>query len=86
MFRENEACTFYFNTVDDGVLYDKDKKPIGLKDRGQIKWKSHIRNALCLQNFLKPVSLKPAIMVFLLKIRCIKFLGYHQLHLPDHRS
>ena len=32
MFRENEECTFYFNTADDGILYDKDEKPVGLKD------------------------------------------------------
>ena len=34
MFRENEICTFYCDTADDGILYDEDKKtPIGLKDR-----------------------------------------------------
>ena len=32
MFRENEVCTFYCNTAEDGILYDG-KKPIGLKDR-----------------------------------------------------
>ena len=25
MFRENEVCTFYFNTAKDGILYDKGK-------------------------------------------------------------
>ena len=58
MFRENEECTFYFNTADDGILYDKDEKPVGLKDRyGGLKWKSRVKNALCLQNFQKPVKL-----------------------------
>ena len=32
MFRENSACTFYFNTVDDGIL-KKDEKPIGLMEK-----------------------------------------------------
>ena len=45
MFRENEACNFYFNTADDGIL-----KGGGLKDHnGQ-------RNAICLQNFEKPTK------------------------------
>ena len=58
MFRENEECTFYFNTADDGIIYDKDNKPVGLKDRfGEFKYKSQVRNAICLQNFLKPVKL-----------------------------
>ena len=57
MFRENEECTFYFNTAEDGILYDKDKKPIGLKDRfGEFR--DEATNAICLQNFLKPVNLK----------------------------
>ena len=56
MFRENEECTFYFCTATDGILYDKDGKPIGLKDRfGEFK--SEFTNAICLQNFLKPVKL-----------------------------
>ena len=38
MFRENAECTFYFNTADDGILYDKDDKPLGLMDRyGEFK-------------------------------------------------
>ena len=58
MFRENEECTFYFNTADDGILYDKDEKPVGLKDRYEgLKWKSRVKNALCLQNFQTPVKL-----------------------------
>ena len=52
MFREDEACTFYFDTETDGILYDKEKKPIGLKDRGGGK-----RNAKCLQNFQKPMKI-----------------------------
>ena len=57
MFRENEECTFYFNTAEDGILYDKDQKPIGLKDRfGEFR--DEVTNAICLQNFLKPVKLK----------------------------
>ena len=75
MFRENEACTFYFNTVDDGILYDENKKPVGLKDRGQIKWKSDIRNALCLQNFLKPVRLKSGYYGIFLKNSLYKISG-----------
>ena len=59
MFRENTSCTFYFNTADDGIVYDEDKKPVGLKDRcSEIRWKSNVRNALCLQNFQKPIILK----------------------------
>ena len=57
MFRENEECTFYFNTAEDGILYDKDQKPVGLKDRFK-ELKSDFTNAICLQNFLKPVKLK----------------------------
>ena len=50
IFRENEACNFYFKTEDDGIL-KKEGKPIGLKDHlGQ-------RNAICLQNFEKPVPI-----------------------------
>ena len=46
MFRENEACNFYFNTADDGIL----EGGRGLKDHtGQ-------RNAICLQNFEKPIK------------------------------
>ena len=57
MFRENEECTFYFNTAEDGILYDNDHKPIGLKDRfGEFR--DVPTNAICLQNFLKPVKLK----------------------------
>ena len=45
IFRENEACNFYFDTADDGIL-----KGGGLKDHnGQ-------RNAICLQNFEKPTK------------------------------
>ena len=58
MFRENSACTFYFNTADDGIL-KKDEKPIGLKDRyGEMKRKSEVRNAICIQNFQQPQRLK----------------------------
>ena len=32
IFRENEVCNFYFNTVDDGII-EKGGKGIGLKDR-----------------------------------------------------
>ena len=42
MFRENEACNFYFNTAHDGIL-----KGGGLKDRNGK------RNVICLQNFEK---------------------------------
>ena len=50
IFRENEACRFYFKTEDDGIL-KKEGKPIGLRD--------HLgkRNAICLQNFEKPVPI-----------------------------
>ena len=52
MFRENEECTFYCNTADDGIISQ------GLKDRfGEFKPKSSVRNAICLQNFQKPVKL-----------------------------
>ena len=52
MFRENEECTFYFNTADDGLISH------GLKDRfGEFKPKSSVRNAICLQNFQRPVKL-----------------------------
>ena len=51
MFRENESCNFYFNTVDDGII-EKGGKGIGLKD--------HLgnRNAICLQNFEKPIQVE----------------------------
>ena len=67
MFLENLACVFYFNTTDDGIL-KKDQKPIGLKDHyGEIKRKSEVRNANCIQNFIKPVKLKSGYYGILLK-------------------
>ena len=63
MFRENSACTFYFNTADDGIL-KKDEKPIGLKDRyGEIKRKSEVHNVIHIQNFKEPVKLKSDILL-----------------------
>ena len=58
MFRENEICTSYCNTADDGILY-KDKKAVGLKNQFEkFKWKSDgDKNAICLQNFQQPVKL-----------------------------
>ena len=58
MFRENEVCTFYCNTADDGILY-KDRKAVGLKNQfGEFKRKSDgDKNAICLQNFRQPVKL-----------------------------
>ena len=58
MFRENEVCTFYCNTAEDGILYDGKEKPIGLKDR-YTEFKPHhkSKNAICLQNFQKPIKL-----------------------------
>ena len=50
MFRESECCTFYFNTETDGILYEG-AKVIGLKDQGGRQ------NALCLQNFQKPIKI-----------------------------
>ena len=50
MFRESEYCTFYFNTETDGILYEG-AKAIGLKDQGGRQ------NALCLQNFQKPIKI-----------------------------
>ena len=50
MFRKEEECTFFFNTDKDGLLYDKNGKAIGLKDRyGE-------NNAICQQNFHKPIK------------------------------
>ena len=49
LFRREEECTFYFNTEKDGILYEGDK-PVGLKDRHGNN------NALCLQNFRKPIK------------------------------
>ena len=60
MFRENEICTFYCDTADDGILYDGDKTPIGLKDRyREVKLSNcgETKNAICLQNFQKPIKL-----------------------------
>ena len=60
MFRENEICTFYCDTADDGILYDGDKTPIGLKDRyREIKLSNcgETKNAICLQNFQQPIKL-----------------------------
>ena len=59
MFRENEVCTFYCNTAEDGILYDGKEKPIGLKDR-YTEFKPHHKSkkhAICLQNFQKPIKL-----------------------------
>ena len=58
MFRENEVCTFYCNTAEDGILYDSKEKPIGLKDR-YTEFKPHhkSKNAICLQNFQQPIKL-----------------------------
>ena len=51
IFRENEVCNFYFNTVDDGII-KKGGKGIGLKDcLGK-------RNAICHQNFEKPIQVE----------------------------
>ena len=46
MFRENEACNFYFNTADDGIL----------EGGGVLKDHNGQRNAICLQNFEKPTK------------------------------
>ena len=74
MFRENEECTFYFNTAEDGILYDKDQKPIGLKDRfGEFR--DEVTNAICLQNFLKPVKLKDKFYGIPLKNSLYKLSG-----------
>ena len=44
MFRNDEECTYFFNTDKDGILFDG-SKPIGLKDRyGK-------NNAICEKNF-----------------------------------
>ena len=49
MFRETEQCTYYFNTAEDGI--SKDEGQFALKDRfGK-------RNAICMQNFRKPVKI-----------------------------
>ena len=52
MFRENETCTYYCNTAEDGILY-KDKKAVGLKNQFEkFKRKSNgNKNAVCLQNY-----------------------------------
>lgn len=50
LFRESEACTFYFNTPKDGIFYEEGK-PKGLKDRGGR------RNAICIQNFINPMKI-----------------------------
>ena len=58
MFRQNSECTFYFNTADDGILKEG-QKPVGLKDRyEELKRKSGVRNAICIQNFHQPQKLK----------------------------
>ena len=46
MFRENKTCNFYIDSADNGILDGKE----GSKDHtGQ-------RNAICLQNFEKPIK------------------------------
>ena len=50
MFREDEQCTYYFNTETDGVI-NKDGK-YEIKDRGGR------HNAVCLQNYIKPVRVE----------------------------
>ena len=45
MFRENEVCTFYCNTAEDGILYDGKEKPIGLKDR-YTEFKPHHKSKM----------------------------------------
>ena len=75
MFRENSSCTFYFNTADDGVL-KKGQKPIGLKDRyGELKRKSEVRNAICLQNFQQPIKLPTGYYGISLKNSLYKISG-----------
>ena len=50
LFRESESCTYFFNTLSDGIL-TKQGKPVGLKDRyGE-------NHAICLKNFEKPTQL-----------------------------
>ena len=50
MFRKDEQCTIFFNTGKDGLLYDKAKKVIGLKDQyGE-------NHAICEHNFRKPIK------------------------------
>ena len=49
MFREDEECTFYFNTLDDGVM-NNGKGKFALRDRFGIN------HALCLKNFQKPIK------------------------------
>ena len=59
MFRENEICTFYCDTADDGILYNAGK-PIGLKDRykeDKLLNCGQTKNAICLQNFQQPIKL-----------------------------
>ena len=34
LFRESELVNIYFNSATDGVIYSKDQKPVGLKNRG----------------------------------------------------
>ena len=49
MFRESEQCTYFFNTEGDGILNNKGQ--MALKDRfGK-------NNAICLQNFHKPMKI-----------------------------
>ena len=49
-FREDEQCTFYFTSEKDGILFDKNKRAIGLADRrGKF-------NAICLQSMLRPIG------------------------------
>ena len=76
IFRENSTSTFYFNTADDRIL-KKDQTPMGLKDHyGELKRKSQVRNAICIQNFQQPVKLPFGYYSILSKIRCKEFLEF----------
>lgn len=50
MFRQSTDVSFYFKTETDCILYDDKHQPIGLKNHGNSAF-----NAICLENFHKPV-------------------------------
>ena len=59
MFRGNEIGTFYCDNAEDEIIYHEGN-PIGLKDRyREVKLSNcgETKNAICLQNFQKPIKL-----------------------------
>ena len=51
MFRKNTDASFYFQNVEDCIIYDKKGQPIGILNHGNSDF-----NAICLSHFQKTSS------------------------------